>query len=115
MARKFTKYPSNYVKADTSYNMDDTSGIRLVCDDKKTYPRQLTAKVMTDLLTNSDVTTYKMFEELGRRYLAADAQMRKGMDYACIILTYKSVPEIASEIMGAVSGEDSPNAFGRFD
>lgn len=111
--RKFTKYPSNYVRADI--DMDDASAVRIVCGDKAKYPRTLTTQVMTRLLASEDITTYKMFEELGAQYLYANESVRKGMDIACTILTYKNVPEIASEIIGEAAGETPPNAFGRFD
>lgn len=61
-----------------------------------------TAEYMTGILTDEHVSTWKMFEDLSSRYISANDEVRKGIDVALTILTYKNMNEITDELIKEV-------------
>ena len=53
------------------------------------------AEEMTEMLTDPDISTYDMFEDLVVAYENGNEDFRKGMDKALVILVWRNLPEIA--------------------
>ena len=66
------------------------------------------AEVMSELLMDSDWSTYKMFEGLAADYIYGNDDVRKGIDLACSALTGWNLDTIAKKVLGksAESKED---------
>ncbi len=61
-------------------------------------------KQMQAILEDGDVSCYDMMEDLMNAYNeASDESFRRGMDKACIILTWHSVAGIAQKILQEVA------------
>ena len=53
------------------------------------------AEKMTEMLTDPEISTYDMFEDLVLAYENGNEDFRKGMDKALEILVWTTLPEIA--------------------
>ena len=56
------------------------------------------AALMTELLTDEEVQTYDMFENIVDAYEAGNEDFRKGMDKMFEILTWKNLDELTKKI-----------------
>ena len=67
--------------------------------ESKKITRDDTAEYMAELLMDTDVSTWKMFEELAIDYLNGTEEFRKGMDAATATLTGWYIPTIAEQLI----------------
>lgn len=56
------------------------------------------ANLMSDMLMDTDVTTYDMFEELVVAYRGGNEDFRKGMDKALETLLWYNMNDIVSKV-----------------
>lgn len=56
------------------------------------------AEEMTAMLTDTEISTYDMFEDLVIAYDKGNEDFRKGMDKALEILVWKNLPEIVEHM-----------------
>jgi hypothetical protein len=69
----------------------------------------LSAEYMTELLTDYDYSTYKMFESLASSYVEGSAEVRNGIDTACSVLTGWNFTTIAERLVNKFNGTDTSN------
>ena len=65
----------------------------------KTVSREDAAKYFCSLLTDEDVPTYEMFDDLASCYLKENEDVRKGIDLACSILTQWNLSSISRNML----------------
>lgn len=65
----------------------------------------LSTEYMTDLLTDYNYSTYKMFESLASDYKDASSEVRKGIDLACSALTGWTLLAIAETLVNKFNGD----------
>lgn len=64
------------------------------------FSRENTSEYMSEILMDTETSTWKMFEELASAYICADNdQFREGLSQACGILTEHSLEGIAKNII----------------
>lgn len=107
----YPDYPTNTCRSDFGA-LDDvavTEGVKAKSDivEKVLLANlvETSSTVMAELLMDTDITTYKMFEDLASAYLEANPAARAGIDKACSVLTGYSLPEIAEKIINRSSEE----------
>ena len=86
---KIINYPESFEAT------DDISEIEKAL---KTSTYEKSSEVMTVLLTDTDVSTYKTFEDLAGRYICGNSDFRKGIDVALTILLDYNMKEVANKI-----------------
>lgn len=65
----------------------------------------LSTEYMTELLTDYNYSTYKMFESLASDYKDASSEVRKGIDLACSALTGWTLLAIAETLVNKFNGD----------
>lgn len=70
----------------------------LIDDDEETKAEEMAA-----LLMDTDVSTYKMFDDLAILYINSSEEKREGIDRTLGILTGFNLAEIALEIQGGAN------------
>lgn len=86
---KIINYPESFEAA------DDISEIETALK-ASTYDKS--SEVMAVLLTDSNVSTYKTFENLAGRYICGNSDLRKGIDVTLTLLLDYNMKEIANKI-----------------
>lgn len=61
--------------------------------------REETGSYMAEILMDSNVSTYKMFEELASMYLNGNEDVRKGIDMAVSALTERSMRKLSETVI----------------
>ena len=67
--------------------------------------RDISADIMGDLLNDPGWTTWKMFESLASDYLQGNADVQKGIDYACSAITGWEFSTIANMVIERCEAE----------
>ncbi len=65
----------------------------------------LSSGYMTELLTDYNYSTYKMFESLASSYVEGSAEVRNGIDTACSVLTGWTFLAIAETLVNKFNGD----------
>lgn len=64
------------------------------------FNHEVSAEVMLELLQHSDAETWIIFDNLARNWLkAGSADVRKGIDIACNVITGCTLDVIAQEVL----------------
>lgn len=82
-------YPESF---ETSDDISDIEKALEISDCEKS------SEIMTGLLMDTDVSTYKSFEDLAGRYIGGSADFRKGIDAALTILLAYNMKEVANMV-----------------
>lgn len=82
------------ISSQSSNENEEISDIRYVIDNADA---DKTAVYMTEILTDPNISTYKMLEGLASKYLSGNAEFKKGIDTACMALTGESMTDIAKK------------------
>ncbi len=89
-------YSSNIISYPESFeSMDDISEIEKAL---QTSDYERSDEIMTELLTDTDISTYKTFEDIAGRYICGNSDFRKGIDVALTILLAYNLQEIANKV-----------------
>ena len=94
------------------YDLNDQQKEDLIRQAQECSDRDISAEVMSELLMDTDWSTWKMFEGLATDYLWGNADVRKGIDQACAALTGWELGTIAQMIIdrcneyGVSDGDD---------
>ena len=95
VVKKDFDYVSSATKEDAGYVAEAMN----LADEHYDEFRELSSEHMSELLTDVDYSTYKMFESLASDYQSASEEVRKGIDIACSALTGWYFTSIAKAIV----------------
>ena len=73
--------------------------------------KDISSEIMTDLLMDTNVSTYRMFEDLCNRYVdSGNADFQEGIDFALRVLTNYDLHQIAEMVHEEAGDDDEEGA-----